>query len=104
MAGADGKPGRDCPLSLGYQAVRSVAAARQLATGGRTLVFGLVYDAENPYFAGAGTWPGWPAVLDHALRDQATIRFRAVSWQELLPLLPVDEEFRVWLRAKHRLG
>jgi hypothetical protein len=33
---------------------------------------------------------GWPAVLEHTLRGQDhKIRFRAISWQELLPLLPI---------------
>jgi hypothetical protein len=80
------EPGRYCPLSLDYQAIRSVAAARYLATGARASVFGLVYDADNPYFGGAGSWPGWPAVLEHTLRSQDNdIRFRAISWQEFLP-------------------
>jgi hypothetical protein len=100
----DREPGKPCPVSLGYQAIRSVAAARYLATGGRAPVFALVYDAENPYFTQTGAWPGWPAVLEHTLRGQDDeIRFRAVSWQELLPVLPIDEDLRAWLRAKHRL-
>jgi hypothetical protein len=100
----DREPGRYCPVTLGYQAIRSVAAARYLATAKRAPVFGLIYDEENPYFAGAGAWPGWPAVLEHTLRGQdEQIRFRAVSWQELLPLLPIDDELREWARVKHRL-
>jgi hypothetical protein len=60
----------------------SARSARYLATGRRAPVFGLVYDAENPYFGGVGAWPGWPAVLEHTLRGQDDeIRFRAVSWQ-----------------------
>lgn len=94
--------GRPCPVSLGYQAIRSVAAARKLATGGRRPVFGLIFDAENPYFAGCGAWPGWPAVLHGTLRDDMVL-FRAVSWQDLIPRLPVREDFRRWLREKHRL-
>jgi hypothetical protein len=101
----DREPGKPCPVSLGYQAIRSVAAARHLATGGRQPVFALVYDAENPYFRPTGAWPGWPQLLEHTLRGQDDqIRFRAVSWQELLPLLPVDDAFRLWLREKHRLS
>jgi hypothetical protein len=100
----DREPGRPCPVSLGYQAIRSVAGARYLATGGRAPVFGLVYDAENPYFRPTGAWPGWPQVLEHTLRGQDDqIRFRAISWQEFLPLLPVDDELRDWAREKHRL-
>jgi hypothetical protein len=100
----DREPGRPCPVSLGYQAIRSVAAARCLATGGRKPVFALVYDADNPYFKPTGTWPGWPQVLEHTLRGQDDqIRFRAVSWQELLPRLPIDDELRAWVRTKHRL-
>ena len=100
----DRAPGKPCPVSLGYQAIRSVAAARYLATGRRSPVFALVYDAENPYFGGVGAWPGWPQVLEHTLRGQdESIRFRAVSWQELLPLLPIDDELREWARLKHLL-
>jgi hypothetical protein len=94
--------GKPCPVSLGYQAIRSVAAARHLATAGRPGVFGLIYDGDNPYFAGCGAWPGWPAVIDGSLRGSRVL-FRAVSWQELIPRLPVDEGFRDWLRRKHRL-
>jgi hypothetical protein len=97
-------PGKPCPVNLGYQAIRSVAAARYLATGPRAPVFALVYDAENPYFRGVGAWPGWPAVLEHTLRGQDDqIRFRAVSWRELLPRLPLPDELRAWARVKHRL-
>jgi hypothetical protein len=100
----DRAPGKPCPVSLGYQAIRSVAAARYLSTGGRAPVFALVYDTENPYFRQTGAWPGWPAVLEHTLRGQdQEIRFRAVSWQVLLPRLPIDDELRDWARVKHRL-
>ena len=96
--------GKPCPVSLGYQAIRSVAAARYLATGGRRPVFALVYDDHNPYFAGCGSWSGWPAVLAHTLAsNEGSIGFRSVSWQDLIPRLPVDEAFRGWLREKHRL-
>jgi hypothetical protein len=97
------QPGEPCPVSLGYQAVRSVAAARHLATGGRQAVFGLIYDAANPYFAGCGAWPGWPTVLSQSI-DPRAVAFRAVSWQELIRLLPLDDDCRSWLREKHRLG
>lgn len=101
----DREPGRYCPVSLGYQAIRSVAAARYLATANRSPVFALIYDQENPYFGGVGVWPGWPAVLEHTLRGQEEqIRFRAVSWQELLPLLPIDDDLREWAKEKHRLS
>jgi hypothetical protein len=68
-------------------------------------VFALIYDQENPYFGGVGAWPGWPAVLEHTLLGQdEQIRFRAVSWQELLPLLPIDDDLREWAKEKHRLS
>lgn len=98
----DGKP---CPLSPVYQAVRNVAAALELRPSGGLGVFGLIYDAENPYFAPCGDWPGWPAVLSDALEGaQDDLRFRSVSWQELLPLMPLDDEVRDWAREKHGLG
>ena len=94
--------GSPCPVSFGYQAIRSVAASRYLATGGRRAVFGLIYDAENPYFGGWGSWPGWPRVLRATLRDDGVL-FRASSWQDLIPRLPIDADLRRWLREKHRL-
>jgi hypothetical protein len=46
-----------CSLSLTYQAVRNVAAT-QAIVGKRSTTFLLLYDERNPYFAGAGAWPG----------------------------------------------
>lgn len=101
----DREPGKPCPVSLGYQAVRSVAAARHLATAGRQPVFALVFDRDNPYFGGARAWPGWPAVLTQTLRGhEREIAFRAVSWQDLIPQLLLDGDLQHWLREKHRLG
>ena len=93
----DGKP---CPLSPVYQAVRNVAAALTLRPAGGVGVFGLIYDAANPYFAACGDWPGWPGVLSAALDDanHHDLRFRAVSWQELMPLLVLDDAARDWAR------
>jgi hypothetical protein len=98
------KTGAPCPLSFTYQAVRNVAAALMLARPGQAPVFGLIYDADNPYFGGCGRWPGWPAAL-HATLDDAHdyLRFAAVSWQELLPLLPLDDSARAWASEKHGL-
>jgi hypothetical protein len=100
----DREPGRYCPISTGYQAVRSVAAALYLARGKRRPVFAVVFDAENPYFGGVGKWPGWPRVLEQALRaHEEQVLFRAISWQELIPHLPADGELKEWARVKHRL-
>jgi hypothetical protein len=100
----DRRDGKPCPLSFTYQAVRNVAASQALAGPGRDAVFGLIYDAENPYFAGCGSWPGWPVAL-HATLDEAgsPVRFASVSWQELLPLLPLDQPAAAWASAKHGL-
>lgn len=98
------RPGEPCPLSFTYQAVRIVAAALALAKAGQEPVFGLVYDADNPYFAGCGEWPGWPAALDATLNDaRGPVRFAAISWQELLPLLPLDPAAAAWASEKHGL-
>jgi hypothetical protein len=96
--------GTPCPLSFTYQAVRNVAAAVKLAKPGQQPVFGLIYDAQNPYFAGCGAWPGWPAALNATLNDVgAAVRFASVSWQELVPLLPLDEAAAAWALEKHGL-
>jgi hypothetical protein len=96
--------GKACPLSFTYQAVRNVAAALKLAKPGQKPVFGLIYDDENPYFAGCGTWPGWPAALSATLNDvDAAVRFANVSWQELVPLLPLDKATKAWASEKHGL-
>ncbi|OAI39322.1 hypothetical protein AYO39_00565 [Actinobacteria bacterium SCGC AG-212-D09] len=99
----DRQEGKPCPLSFTYQAVRNVAAACALARPGQEPVFALIYDAENPYFAGIGDWPGWPATLGATL-DDSPVRFRSVSWQELLPLLPLDASARAWAAEKHGLN
>jgi hypothetical protein len=63
--------------------VRNVAAALALAAPEQDAVFGLIYDAENPYFAGSGDWPGWPDALRTTLEEtESGLRFRAVSWQD----------------------
>lgn len=100
----DREDGEPCPLSPVYQAVRNVAAALRLRPADGIGVFGLIYDAQNPYFAGCGKWPGWPAVLLEALDEShPDLRFRALSWQELMPLLPLDDDVRNWAREKHGL-
>ncbi len=98
----DRKPGRYCPISTAYQAIRNVAAARAMAAG-RRAVFALIFDERNPYFSKCGDWPGWPAVLASALPDRTDFHFRAVSWQQLVRNLPLDENARTWAREKHRL-
>lgn len=96
--------GKPCPLSFTYQAVRNVAAALSLAGEGRTAVFGLIYDENNPYFAGAGTWPGWPAALQDTLEGaHRNLRFRSTSWQHLMRHADLDDVTREWAREKHGL-
>jgi hypothetical protein len=112
QAAADllGLPARDppgpCPISLPYQAVRNAAAARALAKPGRLAVFGLIYDANNPSFAGCGAWPGWPAVPKafDVNADPQEFRFASISWQALLPLLELDADTEAWALEKHALG
>ena len=89
-----------------YQAVRAAAAARALAGPDRPALLALVYDANNPYFAGLGDWPGWPAMLRAAVEanaDPSAFRFSAIPWQELVPRLPLDDATRAWAREKHGL-
>jgi hypothetical protein len=67
----------------------------------------LIFDANNPYFAGRGNWPGWPHMISEAVSanaDPERFRFRAISWQDLLPLLPLDESTKEWALEKHGLG
>jgi hypothetical protein len=94
-----------CALSIAYQAIRSSAAAQYLA-GDRVAAFILLFDNKNPYFRTTGKWPGWPALLTtlFARSKPAGFFFRAVSWQELVPQLPLDRTVREWAREKHRLG
>ncbi len=97
--------GKPCPISPGYQAIRNVAAARALAKG-RQPIFVLLYDARNPYFMETGSWPGWPIVLRATLADAdkaSLMKFRAVSWQELIPKLPLSDLERTWAQEKHGL-
>lgn len=94
-----------CRLGFAYQAVRNVAAALALANETKTAVFVLVYDEANPYFAGYGDWPGWPTVLEHTLDGaHPLLEFRALTWQQLLPQLPLSDEALTWASDKHGLG
>lgn len=72
---------------------------------GRDAAFGLVYDAENPYFRTTGDWPGWPTVLRETIADygDGSVRFAAASWQELIASLPVDHQVMRWAKEKHGL-
>lgn len=93
-----------CSLSVAYQAVRNVAAARHLSRGRRS-VFVLIHDETNPFFQRCGDWPGWPDMLNGILRKHArsSFFFQAVSWQSLISNLPLTPQVRRWAREKHRL-
>jgi hypothetical protein len=97
-------PPDPCPLSLAYQAVRNVAAAVALAGPNRRAVWLLLYDAENPYFSGAGEWPGWAPALKTTLSDSNRFQFRAASSQQLLRSLPLAETVTAWAAEKHGLA
>jgi hypothetical protein len=97
---AERAPGSPCPISPLYEVVRHAAALRALAGEERAAALLLLYDAENPYFAPTGDWPGWPAKLDELIGD---FRFVATSWQELVPHLPLDAGTRAWAADKHGL-
>ncbi len=94
-----------CPIAPIYQVLRNIAAARALAGPDRCSSFVLLFDAKNPFFRPTGRWPGWPAFLREKLDRQIwrNFVFRAISWQELVPQLPLAESTRRWAREKHRL-
>lgn len=93
-----------CRLGFAYQAVRNAAAALKLAGDERTAVFALIYNAENPYFAGHGEWPGWATVLANTLDDaHPQLQFRAMTWQALVEKLPLTDAARRWASEKHGL-
>lgn len=96
----------DCSISPAYQAIRNVAAAQRLADGKRPFAFVLLYDVENPYFRPSNFWPGWPAVLQAHLgiHEPHGFHFRARSWQELVQVIPMDEQVKQWAHEKHVLG
>jgi hypothetical protein len=95
------QPGTPCPISPVYETVRQAAALRALAGPDRPAVLALVYDEGNPYFAATESWPGWPELLASVGSDSA--RIEAVSWQELVPQLPLDDATRAWAADKHGL-
>ena len=100
------EPDGPCPISPVYEVVRHAAALRALAGPERPAVLALLYDADNPYFSAGGGWPGWPELLHEAVdagADPERFRFAAVSWQELVPVLPLDEQTREWAADKHGL-
>ena len=90
-----------CSLSLAYQAIRNMAAATAIA-GGRASGFLLLYDERNPYFRGTGGWPGWTGLF-RSLAAESPVPFNALSLQELLTRVVVDENVRTWAREKHGL-
>lgn len=91
-----------CQVATHYQAVRNAAVAHALAEG-RRAVFCLAYDARNPYFARCGEWPGWAAMLNRARVAPGGVELRALSWQELVPKLSLDDAARRWAVEKHEL-
>jgi len=92
-----------CSLSMAYQIIRTAAAARALA-GGRTPICVVIYDERNPYFAQTGSWPGWPSVLRNSYQSPVTTLLKTISWQRLLPQLPLPDVVRRWAMEKHCLG
>jgi hypothetical protein len=104
-----GGNGRPCPLWAPYQAVRNVAMATRLAGEHRQAHWVLIYNEDNPVFAGHQApgrepWPGWAALLDATLQDSDEIAFRAVSWQQIVREVPLRSTVVEWLRDKHLIG
>jgi Restriction Endonuclease associating with ARP len=97
------EPGDPCPISPAYETVRQAAALRALAGPDRPAVLVMLHDQANPYFAATESWPGWPKLLTEGIDDHESFRFEAISWQELVPLLPLDDETRAWAADKHGL-
>jgi hypothetical protein len=93
--------GRNCALSLAYQPIRNIAAAAAIAGPHRKASFVLLYDQRNPYFTGAGNWPGWARVLTLMAR-YSPVPVHAASWQDLLAD-DIDPAIRHWARDKHGL-
>jgi hypothetical protein len=96
-----------CPISSSYQAIRTAAAARQLAGQHRQPVFVLLFDARNPYFRRTVTWPGWPTVLQQSMgsnEERPQFTFKAISWQDLISRMPLSPRVREWALEKHSLG
>jgi hypothetical protein len=96
------QPPACCTLSLAYQAVRNVAAAQAVAARRRSTTFVLLYDARNPYFAGARAWPGWVKMLSRLMTHSRTT-FSSLSWQELLARVDLDQQVKSWAAEKHGL-
>lgn len=96
-------PPEPCQLSFAYQVVRNTAAVLEMTGLREVAAFGVFYDARNPYFAGEGEWPGWARLLPEFNSDNVVLR--AVSWQELIPLLPQRGRRAVfeWAAEKHGL-
>jgi hypothetical protein len=94
--------GRNCPIAAPYQAVRNIAAARELAAK-RKPVFALFFDARNPYFTQTGEWPGWPEAMATLSGHQEKVAVRACSWQRLLASGAVPADVVEWAAQKHGL-
>lgn len=97
------QPAKPCALSLSYQLVRNTAAVLEMSGLRERAAFGVMYDERNPYFSGAGTWPGWARVINNLTNDIVTLR--AVSWQDIIRVLTRrgrSEVFK-WAEEKHGL-
>jgi hypothetical protein len=94
-------PSNACSLRLAYQAVRNLAAARAIGDQ-RDASFVVAYDERNPYFTGAGQWPGWVAVLKR-LTEWSRIPVHFLSWQQLLSAVGQDRDVASWAGEKHGL-
>jgi len=98
---------RGCPISSSYQSIRMAAACRAIAGKHRQAIFVLLFDARNPYFRRTGAWPGWPTVLHQSMgsnQEHPQFSFKAISWQDLIPRIPLSPRVREWALEKHRLG
>jgi hypothetical protein len=100
MLGLSRRLGGGCALSLAYQPVRNLAAASAIAGPNRAATFLLLYDGRNPYFSGAGGWPGWVQIL-HELAAYSDVPFVDKSWQQLLADVRLDEPVLSWSKEKH---
>ena len=100
------EPARPARSAPSYEAVRHAAALRALAGPDRPAVLALALRRREPLLRARRRLARLAAAAGRGGRpsaDAGGFRFAAISWQELVPLLPLDDQTRAWAADKHGL-
>ena len=91
-----------CPLSVAYQPVRNIAAAAAIAGAVASPCLRCSMTSATPTSAVQARGRDRGDVLD-GLTQRASVRFEALSWQQLLGRIDVSDSLLAWAHEKHGL-